>query len=969
VTAAPPYWVKLTREGNTITAYASADGVTWDLFSDTSPDGAHTNPIDVEMADPVLIGLFVTSHAAGEKRTYEFSDVDIVGDITADTMNTDIGIPGNAPAPIYVALEDTTGAMAKITHGNPAATNIESARQWTIPLDKFAGVDTSSAAKLYIGVGDGQPGGTGSITVSDVQVVLPAGGGANIIWVTGGYDDKPDGVTDDIEWVDILKAEGYTVDNSESYVELDDAKIAALEAADLIIVSRNSNSGDYDDGDEIAQWNAITTPIINSSTHIVRSSRWKWVDSTSILSLTPTMVLADGTEIPGINADVGPASFIDAAAGNGTITATGDGLPFIIEWEAGVEFYDGAGEIAGGPRVFFAAGTQETSPDVGRGEMNLTPEALAVFLDTVKKLIPAAAKDITVPGDIVKGVPDDGDWPGAEAPPRAIDDIVRQGGASSKYLHFKGGSMATGIRITPLDGPSLVTGLTFTTANDVPTRDPITFELSGSNVSIDGPYELIAAGDIVDFAGADDWPRYTMNATPITFANKKLYAHYQIVFPTLRGETEGLMQIAEIELLGVLAADAPASIAWVSYHAADDEPHADAAAFDFTQAPDIGYTDLLKANGYKVMRVLTSGTPDVELLNTMDLVIISRTASSGHYSGGGASLWNSVTAPMINLNGYTLRNSRLGFTDGGTMVDTTGDVKLAVTDPTHPIFAGIALTDGVMDNFYAEGAVPLTTDVSILSRGVSINNNNLDEEGTVLATIAEVSADTGPVGGIVIAEIPAGATLQNSSGSPDDVLGGPRLIFLTGSREPSGVTGGQAAALYDLFPDGETMFLNAVDYMINPIEPADDNLLANGGFEDGVVDPWSTYGDASIEVVQDDPVEGDNCLHVTVGSAGANFWDAGLQHAGHVFEPGKSYTLSAYLKAKEGTMDINFKPELGADPWTGYGSQAFTMTDTWAEYTINTGVIPEVVDPATITFHIAYTAGEFYVDDVRFTED
>jgi hypothetical protein len=147
------------------------------------------------------------------------------------------------------------------------------------------------------------------------------------------------------------------------------------------------------------------------------------------------------------------------------------------------------------------------------------------------------------------------------------------------------------------------------------------------------------------------------------------------------------------------------------------------------------------------------------------------------------------------------------------------------------------------------------------------------------------------------------------------------------------------------------------------------NLLANGGFEDGVPDPWSTYGDASLEVVQDDPVEGDYCLHVTVGSAVANFWDAGLQHGGHVFEAGKSYTLSAYLKAKEGTMNINFKPELAADPWTGYGSQEFTMTDTWAEYTVNTGVIAENVDPASITFHIAYTAGEFYVDDVRFTED
>jgi hypothetical protein len=167
---------------------------------------------------------------------------------------------------------------------------------------------------------------------------------------------------------------------------------------------------------------------------------------------------------------------------------------------------------------------------------------------------------------------------------------------------------------------------------------------------------------------------------------------------------------------------------------------------------------------------------------------------------------------MINLNGYTLRNSRLGFTDGGTMVDTIGDITLTVTDPAHPIFAGIELLDGVMVNPFAEGAVPLPTDPTIISRGISVNNNALDEEGTVLATVA--TADDPTVGGIVIAELPAGATLQNSSGSPDDVLGGPRLVFLTGSREPSGVTGGQAAALYDLYADGEQMFLNAVAYML-----------------------------------------------------------------------------------------------------------------------------------------------------------
>jgi len=79
VTAAPPHWVRLTREGNTITGYHSADGVTWELFTDTSPDGAQTNPIDVEMADPVLVGLFVTSHAAGEIRTYTFDNVSLEG--------------------------------------------------------------------------------------------------------------------------------------------------------------------------------------------------------------------------------------------------------------------------------------------------------------------------------------------------------------------------------------------------------------------------------------------------------------------------------------------------------------------------------------------------------------------------------------------------------------------------------------------------------------------------------------------------------------------------------------------------------------------------------------------------------------------------------------------------------------------------------------------------------------------------
>jgi len=163
--------------------------------------------------------------------------------------------------------------------------------------------------------------------------------------------------------------------------------------------------------------------------------------------------------------------------------------------------------------------------------------------------------------------------------------------------------------------------------------------------------------------------------------------------------------------------------------------------------------------------------------------------------------------------------------------------------------------------------------------------------------------------------------------------------------------------------------------MTTRLESAE-NLLVNPGFEDSVVEPWSTYGGVATEVVRglmgaavpEDPIEGDFSLHIVVPAAGANFWNAGLQHRGHVFEAGKKYTLSAFLKCKSGTLRINFKPELGENPWTGYGSQAFTMNEEWAEYSVTTPIFTKDVSPANITFHIAYAAGDFWMDGVRFYE-
>ncbi|MHC4435644.1 MAG: LamG domain-containing protein, partial [Planctomycetota bacterium] len=157
--------------------------------------------------------------------------------------------------------------------------------------------------------------------------------------------------------------------------------------------------------------------------------------------------------------------------------------------------------------------------------------------------------DVTGPAD---DEPRDGSvagWPDNEHPALALDDDV-----STKFLHFRGEVSPTGFVVEPAMGATVVTGLTLTTANDAVERDPASYEISGSNESIDGPYEVIAAGDLVDFTQEAVWPRFTMNATPVTFANTVAYKYYQVLFPTVRDAgSANSMQIAEVELLGVPA--------------------------------------------------------------------------------------------------------------------------------------------------------------------------------------------------------------------------------------------------------------------------------------------------------------------------------------------------------------------------------------------------------------------------------
>ncbi|HQL75985.1 MAG TPA: discoidin domain-containing protein, partial [Phycisphaerae bacterium] len=90
--------------------------------------------------------------------------------------------------------------------------------------------------------------------------------------------------------------------------------------------------------------------------------------------------------------------------------------------------------------------------------------------------------------------------------------------------------------------PTLVNGLSLTSANDWSQRDPASYELYGSNDGIN--FELIASGAVPAFSG-----RFTGQV--FAFDNDVPYYQYALSFPTIVDpSTANSMQIAEIQLLG-----------------------------------------------------------------------------------------------------------------------------------------------------------------------------------------------------------------------------------------------------------------------------------------------------------------------------------------------------------------------------------------------------------------------------------
>ncbi|MBN1817301.1 MAG: PEP-CTERM sorting domain-containing protein [Sedimentisphaerales bacterium] len=164
--------------------------------------------------------------------------------------------------------------------------------------------------------------------------------------------------------------------------------------------------------------------------------------------------------------------------------------------------------------------------------------------------VPGFAATLLAPGDFVIAVDKDGlvsnsGYPAGEAPLYVLD-----GDSGTKYLNF--GRANSGFIVT-LDAASQVQSFTLTTANDAPGRDPLGWELYGTNdaiVSADNSTGLAEYWTLLD-SGEVTLPDDRFMVGPVVAINNAAsYASYKMLYPTLKGGAGELMQVADVAFYG-----------------------------------------------------------------------------------------------------------------------------------------------------------------------------------------------------------------------------------------------------------------------------------------------------------------------------------------------------------------------------------------------------------------------------------
>jgi regulation of enolase protein 1 (concanavalin A-like superfamily) len=170
---AAPYWVKVTRTGDTFTAQYSTNGVAW-------TDLVATPSVVIPMASDVYIGLAVCSHVTGSVCGAKFSNVSTTGSVSGSWQTTGVGAAqtgGNTPETFYVRLQDSAGTAKVVANPDPTVIATGAWQEWSIPFSQFSGINMGSIKKMAVGVGNPaspKAGGSGKLYIDDIRLTRTA---------------------------------------------------------------------------------------------------------------------------------------------------------------------------------------------------------------------------------------------------------------------------------------------------------------------------------------------------------------------------------------------------------------------------------------------------------------------------------------------------------------------------------------------------------------------------------------------------------------------------------------------------------------------------------------------------------------------------------------------------------------------------------------------------------------------------
>ena len=254
---------------------------------------------------------------------------------------------------------------------------------------------------------------------------LPESEGVTIVLVSDAADPLTSGGDhEDDELVTWLQSLDYTVDttgmnqNMQGDWSGNAAIQTAVDAADLILVSRRTNSGSYDYD---ALWNTnLAKPVILQSGYLDREERWGWNtfnddgDATPITQQSMDVVAAghpflkglsgssvqifdwdDPASTPnhtGLNQAPGSIYLSQSLDPGATLIGTFNGRAMLYEMAAGTVLASGDGTL-GGRRVFFVNWSYDVVGADYRWDDYLTDDYKAILHNIIKEVLGL------VPGD------------------------------------------------------------------------------------------------------------------------------------------------------------------------------------------------------------------------------------------------------------------------------------------------------------------------------------------------------------------------------------------------------------------------------------------------------------------------------------------------------------------------------------------------------------------------------------------